>query len=213
VIGVAANVKNNGLATPDEPEYYVVRKHDANTGRSATLLLRSGADSGAVARIAREVRAQVAALDPKLPVAIETMDQRIGRLAERPRFQTVLLGVFAAIGLLLAALGIYGVVSFQVAQRTPEFGVRAALGATPREIAVEALRPVLRWIAAGTLAGAAGTWYAARMLRPMLFRVSEIDPWAIGSALVALLAAALLAAWIPSRRAARIDAVQALRQE
>jgi predicted permease len=211
VIGVAGNVKNGALTDPDDPEYYVVRKHAAERfGRTATAILSGPVDS---AVLARWVRAEVAALDPTLPVNIETLAQRAGKLAQRPRFNAWLLGLFAAMGLLLSAIGLYGVVSFVVAQRTPEIGVRMALGATPGAVVRLVLGHAARWTFAGAALGLVGSLFAARLLAAMLFHVSARDPWILAVAVAALSATALLAAWVPSRRAARIDPIQALRQE
>jgi len=211
IVGVAGNVKNTSLAERDDPEFYVVRKHSPNAAaRWATAILRGAVDPAAMARW---VRTEVAALDPTLPVNIETLDQRVGKLAERPRFNALLLGLFAGMGLLLAAIGLYGVMSFLVAQRTQEIGVRMALGATPATIARLVLGHAARWTVAGAAAGAIGSLFAVRLLRAMLFHVSGKDPWTWAAAVAVLLAIAMLAAWIPSRRAARVDPMQALRQE
>ena len=211
VVGVAANVKNNGLVQTDDPEYYEPRKHSPrNIGRSADAVLLTAGDPGSMAGW---LRAQVAALDPTLPVKIETFSQQLGRLAERPRFNAVLMGMFSTIGLLLAAVGLYGVVSFQVSERTQEIGVRMALGATPRAIAGMVLRRAARWTAAGAVLGVAGSLAALRLLQAMLFQLSAEDPWILAAALAVLVAAALLAAWIPSRRASQVDPIEALRQE
>ena len=116
-------------------------------------------------------------------------------------------------GLLLSAIGLYGVISFLVAQRTPEIGVRMALGATPAAVARLVLGHAARWTLAGTALGLIGSWFTARLLGAMLFHVSARDPWILAAAMAALCATAMLAAWVPSRRAARIDPMQALRQE
>jgi predicted permease len=214
IVGVAANVKNSGLAERDDPEFYVARKHTAETaGRTATAILRTANDPWAMSRW---VRATAAALDPTMPVNIETLDQRVGKLAERPRFNALLLGLFAGMGLMLAAIGLYGVMSFLVAQRTREIGIRMALGATPGAVARLVLAHAARWTAAGAVLGAIGSLWAARLLDALLFHVSAKDPWTLASviagAIAVLLGTALAAAWIPSRRAARVDPMQALRQ-
>jgi hypothetical protein len=204
VIGVAANVKNSGLASRDDPEYYLVRKHaPANVARAATAIVRGPADPAAVR----------AAFGRTLPVEIERLDARVARLAARPRFNALLLGVFASMGLLLAAIGLYGVISFLVAQRTREIGVRMALGATPFAIAGLVMKRAALSTAAGALLGVAGSLAAGQLLRGMLFRIPARDPWTLAGALAILTAAALTAAWIPSRRAARTDPMRALRQE
>jgi len=211
VIGVAGNVKNGALAERDDPEFYVVRHHAPEPfGRTATAILTGPLDPAA---LARWVRGTVTALDPTLPVDIETLDQRVGKLAQRPRFNAWLLGMFAAMGLLLSAIGLYGVVSFLVAQRTREIGVRMALGATPGAVTRLVLGHAVRWTLAGAALGLIGSWFAARLLETMLFHVSRRDPWMFAAAASTLWATAMLAAWLPSRRAARLDPIETLRQE
>ena len=205
VIGVVGDVKNNGLVERADPEYYQVRKHaPGNTGRGATVIFRSAADPG---RMAALVRAEIAALDATAPVQSETMHQRIGKLAVRPR-NALLLGIFAGMGLVPAAIGLYSVISFQVAQRTQEIGVRMALGATPGAIARLVLRHAALWTAVGAALGVIGSLFLLRLLRGMLFGVSPQDPRILACALMVLSAAALLAAWMPSRRAARVDPME-----
>jgi putative ABC transport system permease protein len=160
VIGVAGNVKNSALMERDDPEFYVVRKHSPEALRPHCDAILSGPIDPTA--LARWVRADVAALDPTLPVNIETLDQRVGKLAQRPRFNAWLLGLFAGMGLLLSAIGLYGVVSFLVAQRTGEIGVRMALGATPGAVARLVLGHAARWTFAGAALGVIGSWFAAR---------------------------------------------------
>jgi putative ABC transport system permease protein len=211
VIGVAGNVKNSGLVDDAGPEYYLIRKHSPDgIGRTATAIVRTTADSGGTARW---LRAQVAALDATTPLAVESMQQHVGRLAQQPRFNAILLGLFAGMGLLLAAIGLYGVVSFLVAQRTQEIGVRMALGATPAAIGGMVLWHAARSTAAGAVSGAVGAFFALRLLGTMLYRVPARDPWTVAGVMVLLAAVAMLAAWVPSRRAARVNPVEALRQE
>jgi predicted permease len=211
VVGVAANVKNNGLVERDDPEYYEIRKHSPqNVSRGAIIAIRTGVAPRAMSAA---VRKEIAGLDPTLPVNIETIAQRLGKLSQRPRFNAVLLAIFACMGLLLAAIGLYGVVSFLVVQRTQEIGVRMALGATPAGISRLVLGHAARWTAAGAALGALGSLFAVSLLKTMLFRVSAGDPWIFGAAMAVLWSVALLAAWIPSRRAARVDPMQALRQD
>ena len=144
---------------------------------------------------------------------IETLNQKVGKLAQRPRFNALLLGLFAGMGLTLAAIGLYGVMSFLVTQRTREIGVRMALGATPGAVTRLMLAHAARWTAAGAVLGIIGSLWAARLLDALLFHVSAKDPWALTAAIVVLFGTALAAAWMPSRRAARVDPMQALRQE
>jgi predicted permease len=211
VVGVAGNVKNSGLADDAGPEYYVIRKHAADDlSRTATAVVRTTADP---AGMARWLRAEVAAIDPTTPVIIESMRQHVGKLAEAPRFNALLLGLFAAMGLLLATIGLYGVVSFLVAQRTREIGVRMALGATPAAIGGMVLRHAGKSAVAGAALGILGSYFALRLLGAMLFHVPARDPWTLGGVLAVLLVVSMLAAWIPSRRAARVNPVEALREE
>jgi len=211
IVGIAANVKNSGLAERDDPEFYVVRKHSEESARrTATAILRTANDPRAMSRW---VRTEVARLDPTVPVDVETLNQRVGQLAQRPRFNALLLGLFAAMGLMLAAIGLYGVMSFLVAQRTREIGVRMALGATPGAVTRLVLAHAARWTVAGAALGVIASLWAARLLSTLLFNVSAKDPWVLATAVAVLLGTALVAAWIPSRRAARVDPMQALRQE
>ena len=210
IVGIAGDVKNSGLAIDSGPEYYQPRQPGLVMGPSAVAVIRTNADAGV---FSRAVRAEVAALDSSLPVNIQMLEQRVGKLAARPRFNAFLLTLFAAMGLLLAAIGLYGVVSFLVTQRVREIGVRMALGATPRQIGRLVLRQAGAWTLLGLAAGVAASLFAVRTLEGMLFRVGPRDPWLLGGAAAILMAAALTAAWVPSRRAARVDPIEALRHE
>jgi putative ABC transport system permease protein len=163
--------------------------------------------------VAEWMRTTAAALDQTLPIEIQTLDQRVGKLAQAPRFNAILLSLFAAIGVLLAALGIYGVVGYLVVQRTREIGVRMALGAAPRTILKMVLLNVARWTLAGAILGLLGAWWSARVLESLLFEVKPHDPLLLGFALLFLAVVAIAAAWIPARRAMRLDPVVALRYE
>ncbi len=219
VVGIAGDVKNAGPARAAEPEYYVVRKHapdetfesqaQGDGWRSATAVIRSPMNPRAMAVW---MRAEFAAMDATLPVEMETMRQRVSALAERPRFNAMLLTLFAAMGMLLAAIGLYGVLAFLVTLRIPEIGVRMALGATPANITRLLLGQAAVWTLAGAALGLTGSLFATRLLRSLLFEVPERDPWTLIATPLLLLVVALIAAWIPSRRAARVDPMQALRQ-
>jgi len=211
VVGVVDDVKNNGLLERSDPEFYAPRKHAPDgVGFGAVAIVRTvGGDRA----LAPWVRSQLATLDPALPVAIAPLSEKIGKLAERPRFNAVLLGLFASVGLLLAAVGLYGVISFLVTQRTAEIGIRMALGATPGSVSRRVLRSAAAWTAGGAAVGIAGSIAVARLLDRMLFGVSSKDPWTLAAAAAALFAIALAAAWAPARRASRVDPMQALRGE
>jgi predicted permease len=220
VIGVAGDVKNNTLVSAPDPEYYFVRKHAADYGlgnrvpengeRAASVVLRSSLQQRAVFDW---VRNEIAALDPALPVQLETMELRVGKLEQQPRFNALLLGLFAGTGLLLSMIGLYGVISFLVAERTREIGVRIALGATPGAIMKLILTQAVSWTLAGVAVGCAAAFFAARLLKALLFETPASDYRSLMISMVLLLTVAMLAAAIPSRRAAGIDPVVALRQE
>lgn len=220
VIGIAAAVHNNGPAAETSPEYYMLRKPtlDAtfrnqmppNGWRQAKVAIRTPANPEVMASW---LKREIAAIDPALPVTTSTMQQRVSRLNDRPRFNAILLALFAAMGVVLAAIGLYGVMSFLVGQRTQEIGVRMALGATPSAISKLILSRVAAWTLAGAVAGLIGSLFAARALRALLFEVPERDPWTFAVVLPGMLLVAIAAAYFPSRRAARVDPMMALREE
>jgi putative ABC transport system permease protein len=211
IVGVAANVKNNGLTADADPEFYFPWKDDSQAfvGRSYVTFLTPWNP----ATVTAWARSEITGLDSTLPVEFTTMTARVNKLTEGPRFDAALLSLFAGIAVVLAALGIYGVVSFFVSERTQEIGVRMALGATPRSILSMVLFNVARWTVAGAALGLLGSWFCARLLQSLLFEVRPHDPALLIVALLMLLAAAFFAAWIPARRAARIDPMIALRYE
>jgi predicted permease len=220
VVGIAGDVVNNGLDHRPDPEYYELRKHFADATynnqapgggwRGGWVILRSPLVPETVART---LRAIVAEMDPSVPVTIQTLQERAGNLTITPRFDALLLGGFAGVGLLLAAIGIYGVIAFLVGQRTREVGVRMALGATPTAVTRLFLRHAAGWTLAGVIAGLAGSLAVTQLLASMLFQVSARDPWSLAVAPALLAAVALSAAWLPARRAAHIDPVRTLREE
>jgi len=211
VIGIAGDVKNNGLAAPADPEFYIPwKKETEGYFRSAHLIVQSAIHPDAVAKW---IRSETAAIDPTVPVTIEGMTMRVGRLAQRPRFTAVLLSMFAGMGVLLAGIGIYGVVGFLVAEQTREIGIRIALGATPKSVLRMVFSNMARWTVAGAVLGILGAWLCSRFLESLLFEVRAHDPFLLGSALFVLLAVAFFAAWIPARRAMHVDPMIALRYE
>jgi predicted permease len=211
IVGIAGDVKNNGLAAPADPEFYIPWKNEP-TGyfRSGHLILQSAINQEA---IAKWIRSETAAIDPTVPVTIEGMKTRVGKLAEQPRFTAVLLTLFAGMGVFLAGIGIYGVVGFLVAQQTREIGIRIALGASPGSVLKMVLSNVLRWTVTGAAVGFLGAWFSSRLLESLLFDVRAHDPFLLGAALFVLIAVAFFAAWIPARRAMRVDPMVALRYE
>src|SRR5262249_11926757 len=159
------------------------------------------------------VRAELAGLDPVLPLTVTSMRQNLGRLFERPRFESFLLSLFAGIGLLLAAIGQFGVISYLVTQRSAEIGVRMALGAKRRHVVGLVVRDTLRWSLAGAGLGLAAAWAGSRYLESMLFEVHARDLATYSWVFAFLLAVSLASAWQPSHRATRLDPARVLRHE
>ena len=211
VVGVAADVKNGGLAAGEEPEYYrLLRNRAEDWGRSAVVILKS---SQPPAVLSPWIRTQVAALDPTLPVQIETLRQRVEKLAGQPRFEMLLVGYFAFIGLVLAVVGLYGVMSFLTVERKPEVGIRMALGASPRHIAGMVLGGAMRMVIPGTVIGIALSLALSRLIASLLYQVGPRDPAMLLGASAVLIAAALVAAAIPAFSAARVDPARTLRTQ
>jgi hypothetical protein len=163
--------------------------------------------------VAKELRDSIATLDPTLPVESSTLGQTVYRLAERPRFTAALLSLFAGVGLVLAAVGIFGLVSLLVSQRTREIAIRLALGANPATVTRVMVFQTLVWIAGGAIAGTFCSLVAARWIGALLFEIKPNDPATLTEAALLLLAVALLASYIPARRTAKVDPMVALRYE
>jgi predicted permease len=212
VVGVAENVKNNGLTQQDEPEIYSLQHSTAEDwGPPAPVMIVDALLSPKV--VAPWVRSQIAQMDPTVPVEIETLNEQVSKLAERPRFETALLGFFAFCGLLMAVIGLYGVVSFMAAQRTQEIGVRMALGATRLNILRLIAGEGVRLIVFGVTLGLCAALAAAQLLKSLLFNVEPHDPVSFVAVTLLLAVVALAASWLPARRAASIDPMQSLRAE
>ncbi|HLZ42154.1 MAG TPA: ABC transporter permease [Candidatus Sulfotelmatobacter sp.] len=217
VIGITANTQNQGLGGQAGPEYYMVRHHSDNDivfnypdSQRISIIVRGAIQPQAVAQ---ELRSAIATLDPTIPVETTTLGQSVAKLAERPRFSAALLSFFAVVGLLLTALGVYGLVSLLVNQRTQEIGIRMALGATRKNVVTMMVRQASLWIAIGALLGAIGSVAAARWINSLLFGIRANDPVTLAGATVALVFVAMTAAWIPARRTAKVEPVVALRYE
>jgi predicted permease len=215
VVGVAANVKNGGLTGEEGPEFYRLRRNREEDwggrgvwGQSSVMVVRSSVPPG---ETSRWIRSQVAALDPTLPVDVATLRERVSKLADQPRFQMTLVGFFAAIGLVLAVIGLYGVIAFLVAQRTQEIGVRMALGAGRGDILRLVMGKSLRLIVGGVVVGLVASLAVSRVLASLLFSVGPHDPVTYVLVTLLLIVVALLATLIPARSASRVDPMVALR--
>jgi predicted permease len=211
VVGVAANVKNAGIVENDDPEYYLARKLTPDDAWDhSTVMIRSALSAP---QVADWMRREIAELDPTLPFTIETMKQRVSKLEQRPRFDAALLALFAGMGVLLAAIGVYGVIAFLTTERTHEIGVRVALGAQPRDIRRLVMRDGIRLLLCGSVAGTIAAAALTRWMGSLLFGVAPNDPTTFASVLALLAAVALAACHIPARRAMRVDPMIALRYE
>jgi putative ABC transport system permease protein len=211
VVGVAANVKNAGIVENDDPEYYLARKLTPDDAWDhSTVMIRSALSAP---QVADWMRREIAELDPTLPFTIETMKQRVSKLEQRPRFDAALLALFAGMGVLLAAIGVYGVIAFLTTERTREIGVRVVLGAQPRDIRRLVMRDGIRLLICGSVAGTIAAAALTRWMGSLLFGVAPNDPITFASVLALLAAVALAACYIPARRAMRVDPMIALRYE
>jgi putative ABC transport system permease protein len=218
VVGVVADIKNAGIDRPTGTELFVptqqrstIAGNTDNFTSTAYLVIRTKADPMSVAGA---VRAQVLSLDSALPVSnVASMDDLMSANRARPRFLTLLLTLFSAVSLSLAALGIYGVISYLVAQRTNEIGIRMALGAQSGDVVRLIGATGLRLAIAGTVIGAAGALVLTRFLSGLLFGVSSMDPLTFVAMAATLAAVTLLACYVPARRASRVDPLVALRYE
>jgi putative ABC transport system permease protein len=209
VVGVVGDVKEVGLGAASPPEIYV--PYAQFPFQFVDVVLRTSVEPRSLAAMAERV---VHGLDPELPVArVATLDEVLARSVSEPRFYAVLLGSFAGMALFLAALGLFGVTSYGVAQRTRELAVRLALGARREELLRMVLRDALVLAATGVAVGLAGAVLLSRVLSSMLYSVSPRDPLTLAGVALLLLATTLVAGYLPARRATRVDPVIALRAE
>jgi predicted permease len=209
VVGIVGDVKDQGLAKEKPPEMYVPYAQ-VPTDTMDVVLRTHVAPRSLVPSVERVVRE----LDPELPVArVATLDEVVARSISEPRFYMVLLGAFAAMAVFLAALGIFGVLSYSVVQRSREIGIRVALGAHPRDVLRMVLGHAASLALVGVLAGLVGAVALSRAIGSLLFELSPTDPLTLGSMAVLLASVALLASYLPARRATRLDPLIALRSE
>jgi len=215
VIGVVADVKNAGLEKPTGTELYLPLNQvkDQALGMERTLYIGVRSEGNPSAAM-NAVRSVVNELDSTLPLAnVRSMADVMSATQSRPRFLTLLLTLFSSVALILAAVGIYGVISYSVAQRTREFGVRIALGAQPADLLGIVLRRGMLLAGIGVLTGLAGAFWLTRFLSSLLFGVAPTDPVTFGTIPLVLVGVALLASYIPARRATKVDPMVALRYE
>ena len=209
VVGVAGDVRQLGLEQAPPPILYLPYQMFALP--FTNLAVRGAAPDAAIASL---MRAQIRTVDPDLPPGeMATLHTILNRSVEEPRFRTLLLSAFAVTALLLAAVGVYGLISYSVTQRTREIGIRIALGARPGQVIAPVIREGLMLALGGLAVGLAGAFIAARVLSRFLFGIGASDPVTFAGVSILLFAVALMASYIPSRRAMRVDPIVALRTE
>src|SRR5580692_11786701 len=209
IVGVVGDIKSDGFDAPSVPHIYVAMGQFAPI--NAVLFLRSRSDAEHLGEAVRHV---VESVDPNVPVhSVSSMDQIIARSVSDRRFALQLLGIFAAVALLLAAIGIYGVMSYAFSQRTHEVGIRMALGAQRLDIMRMALVEGMRIVVIGLVAGLAGAAIMTRFFQSMLFNVAPSDPITFLAASTVLAGVAFFACYIPAQRATRVNPLVALREE
>jgi putative ABC transport system permease protein len=213
IVGVVKNARQSDWTSEPGEEMYLpyLQRPNSMGLKQLTFVVRTRTNPES---LAGAVQRQVSSIDKSLPVShLMTMDQVIADKLWRSRLSTLLLGIFAAIALALAAVGIYGVISYSVRQRTQEIGIRMALGAARADVLkltlVASMKPVLVGIGVGLALAAAGS----RLMVTLLYRVPAADPYTFGAVTLVLLFSAMLAAYLPARRAARVDPLIALRHE
>ncbi len=209
IIGVVGDVKHYGLDTEARPMTYW--PHPRFPYPFMSVVVRTQGDP---LQLVGAVRHEVQAMDPSQPIAdVRSMEQLVANSVARPRFNTLLLGIFSAVALVLATVGIYGVMAYSVAQRTHEIGIRLALGAQRVDVARLIVGSGLALTVSGVALGLAGAFALTRLLASLLFATEPTDPITFAGMVAVLLAVALLACWIPARRAMRVDPMVALRYE
>jgi putative ABC transport system permease protein len=209
IIGVVGDVRQMGLDTPAEPTVYWPHPELIMSGM--TILVRTVNDP---LTLVSAVRNELQQMDPEQPMAdIATMDQLLAGSLSRSRFTMLVLGVFAALALVLASVGIYGVIAYSVTQRTQEFGIRLALGASRRDVLRLVLGQGARLALLGISLGVIAALIITRLMATLLYGISASDPVTFTAVALLLAVVALAACYIPARRATRVDPIVALRYE
>jgi predicted permease len=209
VVGIVGDVKDAGLGEANAPELYLPFRQWPI--ENMTVLVRTATPP---ASLADAIRAQVASLDPGLPVSnIRTLDDIVAKSISQPRFYMTLLTIFAAVALALAAIGIFGVLTYAVSQRTREIGIRMALGAREGSVVALVVSQAMGLVIIGLIIGLAAAALLAHTLTGMLFSVTPTDPLTFAAVGALLSAVALFATYVPARRASRVDPTIALRAD
>jgi ABC-type antimicrobial peptide transport system permease subunit len=211
VVGVADDVRYGGLHVSAVPVVYMPHAQGSEGTTNMFFVVRTARDP---LSLADAIRQKVAEIDPDQPVAsIQTMRTRVDASIAQRRMQMTVLGLFAAMATLIAVVGIYGVMSYNVAQRAREIGIRLALGAARAEVIAVVMRQGMTMVAAGMLIGLAASAAITRVLRTLLFGVSPTDPLVFVAIAVLVAATAAVTIYLPARRASRLDPLTMLRSE
>jgi putative ABC transport system permease protein len=209
IVGVVQGVRHVGLEFEPEPQMYAPFSQFSMP--FATLIVRTSGDPLAFSNTQRSA---VASADPAEPVSgIKSMEQVLKQSIASRKFNALMLGFFAAIALLAASIGVYGVLSYTVVQRRTEIGIRLALGASARSVLWLVVKHGMSLAVYGVCLGALGAWVVTRLFSTLLYKVSVTDPFVFGLIAALLLGVAMFASYLPAYRAAEVDPVEALRSE
>jgi putative ABC transport system permease protein len=209
IVGVVGDVRNRSLNTESKPAYYVPQTQVPFSQMVAVV--KTNADPRSMIPAATK---QVAAMDGDIPLfGVKSMEEYMSASVAAPRFNTTLLSIFAGVALVLTIVGLYGVMSYSVVQRTNEIGIRLALGAQSRDVLLMIVKQGSKLIIVGLVIGLAGAFAATRVIASLLFGVTTKDPFTFIAAAVLLAIVGLLACYIPAWRATKVDPLEALRYE
>src|SRR5215470_4025394 len=208
IVGVVGNVRQFGPATAPWPEIYMSYEQHPRPSTSLSIAVRTPLAPGALEPL---LRAKLDDASAEVPARFTTLEAELSNSVAAPRFRALLVGIFALVSLVLAMAGIYGVIAYTVAQRTREIGIRMALGAQPGSVLQLVLSQGMRMVLSGVAIGVAAALGATRWLASLLFDVKPADPVSFVGSAVALIAVALIATFVPARRATRVDPMVALR--
>jgi predicted permease len=210
VVGVVGDIRGKSLETSPRPVVYVNYRQRSQHTYDLSVVMRTSADPAVTLATAHRILGQ---LDPTIPPRMSTFTEVFAASLNTRRFNLILIGIFAGSALLLAVAGIYGVLAYSVARRTREIGVRIALGASTGNVLGLVLGQAMATALAGVAAGILGAFILTRLMRSLLFEISPSDPLTFAAVALLLLLVAALAAYLPARRATRVDPTIALRYE